>query len=523
MINGKRVANRAGQKAAHLCLTNPDVVDIVADNVCKALAKNPNTELISVSQNDGRNGFCKCAKCTAFNKREGSVSGSLLSFVNKVATKVNKKYPNVKICTLAYMESFIPPKNIKPADNVIIRLCTDTHIWSNPYFYVTETSKFNNALMAWAKKGANITLWDYTTDFANYLLPLPNLKVIDENIKTYLKNGVQGIMLQGAYQSPGGARAALRSWVLAKKLWNPDLKMDALVKDFTYGYFGPAGKPMQQYNELLHSEWQRFHEHNKPGAVFKFSNAFLPTALKLFNKALQAAKNNPVILSRIHREELALLYFRLEQGPVNKLDKHSYLDDLDKFIRYIKQFKVINLKETERGIKSKVLIWKGKAAMSGYIKTSPGTLMLALSEARLWPCGKYTSKLVKDSKSFLGFAIRQPGNNRDWSVQWNQMNKKPFSKNTVYVVRIHCRIDKKANTGNAFVCKVYNGKKKTYPCGRVFKANEVDIAKYKWFIVGKLSPEKGDFLYTAPFVNPSVSGIYIDAVELIPEKELTTK
>ncbi len=447
MQNGKRVPDRRGKQAAHLCLTNPDVVDIVADNVCKVLAKNPDTELISVSQNDGRKGFCQCPKCTALNEKEGSVSGSLISFINKVAAKVKVKYPNVKICTLAYMESFQPPKNIKPADNVIIRLCTDTHIWRNPFFYVTETEGFSNALKAWAKTKADITLWDYTVNFSNYLMPFPNLQVIDKNLKTYLNNRVQGIMFQGSYQSPGGARAPLRCWVLAKKLWNPDLKMDDLVKDFTYGYFGPAGNAMQQYNELLHSEWQKFHDNNKPGSRFKFSKAFLPEARKLFDIAIEKSKGSSILLSRIQREELALLYYRLEQGPMNKADKQAYLDDLNKFARYMNKFKVTHLIEDRGGVKAKFMIWRGKAAMAGYIKTSPGTLTLALHEVKFWPSGKYTPKMVKDEKSPCGIAIRQPGNNKNWSVQWNQMRTKPFAKDTVYVVRVHCRIDKKADTG----------------------------------------------------------------------------
>jgi hypothetical protein len=51
--------------------------------------------------------------------------GVLLNFVNKVADGVGKKYPDVKIGTLAYQYSHKPPKNIRPRDNVQINLCAD--------------------------------------------------------------------------------------------------------------------------------------------------------------------------------------------------------------------------------------------------------------------------------------------------------------------------------------------------------------------------------------------------------------
>ena len=78
----------------------------------------------AVSQNDGKL-YCQCEKCTGIDKREESHMGVLLNFVNKVADGVGKKYPDVKIGTLAYQYSHKPPKNIRPRDNVQINLCAD--------------------------------------------------------------------------------------------------------------------------------------------------------------------------------------------------------------------------------------------------------------------------------------------------------------------------------------------------------------------------------------------------------------
>ena len=72
----------------------------------------------SISQMDG-NGNCTCDECKRLDKYDGSPSGSILSYVNKVAAK----FPHKKIATLAYIYSRKAPRYTKPAPNVAIQLC----------------------------------------------------------------------------------------------------------------------------------------------------------------------------------------------------------------------------------------------------------------------------------------------------------------------------------------------------------------------------------------------------------------
>ena len=145
-IDGERKPFIPGRRPGQLCLTNPDVVRITIETVLKVLDRHPNAELISVSQNDGAGGYCRCPQCSAVNQTEGSPAGTLVRFVNQVAEAAVEKHPDVKISTLAYQETFMPPKLTRPRENVVIRLCTDTHAWSNPFLFVTETERFQNAL-----------------------------------------------------------------------------------------------------------------------------------------------------------------------------------------------------------------------------------------------------------------------------------------------------------------------------------------------------------------------------------------
>jgi hypothetical protein len=75
-----------------LCLTNPDVVRIATENLLRILKDNPNTEIVSVSPNDG-GGHCTCPNCRAIDDANGSPSGTLITFLNQIAEAVEKVRP----------------------------------------------------------------------------------------------------------------------------------------------------------------------------------------------------------------------------------------------------------------------------------------------------------------------------------------------------------------------------------------------------------------------------------------------
>ncbi len=84
-------------------------------------------------------------------------------------------------------------------------------------------------------------MWDYVVQFRNLLSPFPNLRVLQPNIQYFRDNGIQMMFQQGS----GGLMSEfveLRSYIIAKLLWNPDLDVDLLMDDFLNGYYGPAGK-----------------------------------------------------------------------------------------------------------------------------------------------------------------------------------------------------------------------------------------------------------------------------------------
>ena len=518
-IDGKRIHHIGGHRPGQLCLTNPDVLRISIDRVLEVLKNNPNAEIISVSENDGRAGYCRCENCEAINKAEGSPAGTLIKFVNAVADAVAREYPDVKVGTLAYGTSFMPPKTIRPRDNVVVRLCTDMHAWGNPFLFVTETEKFQAALKGWAEMGARISIWDYTIDFGAYMNPWPNMPVVAENMRTYIAHNAVGIMLQGAYQSPGGDRAPMRSWVWAKQLWDASLDTRALIRDFNYGYYGSAAVPLQEYSDLLWRTWEHHHDGPEKGKGYPIDREFVEKALGLFERAEELADDDET-LSRVKVAKLSVLFARLTSGPDPSAVK-QYLAMVDEFESTARANGVTHLRESPAGIEEHLMRWRSQAGRLLVKLDVPGTVYADDIEPRLaYHLGAHSPKLVEDRLAENGCAIRQPGGNTQWSIQWAipVADLEPEQK---YLLRARMRVDKKGDEGPAFHAGVYNGPKRSYPVGtKGFTASELSADEYRWCDIGELVPEEGCLVYIAPDDNvENVTAVYTDRIELVPVEE----
>ena len=239
------------------CLTDEEVYQTVLSNVRAWLDENPEATIISVSQNDSDAGVggCQCENCKAINDAEGSEMGSLLTFVNRIANDIKDDYPGVYVDTLAYRYTRKPPKNVRPADNVIIRLCSIeccfTHALSEACIYNTS---FRKDIEAWSAICDNLYIWDYTYNAETYFTFFPNFDVLCDNVKFYKEHNVKGVFLEGQQVSVSGEFAELRSYLLAKLLWDPDMTEDeyyAHMDEFLQYYYGPGWVKIKEYMQAM--------------------------------------------------------------------------------------------------------------------------------------------------------------------------------------------------------------------------------------------------------------------------------
>lgn len=247
-----------------LCLTNPEVLELAIKKVREWLAEDPKAQIISISQNDAQ-GACLCDKCKKVYEEEGgSFSGTLIRFVNAIAENIAKDYPNVWVDTYAYSYTRSAPTKTKPANNVMIRLCTMGCCFSHPHdsnctTYSADTyldggsNTFAEDFYAWSKICKHIFMYDYHCNYLHWLMTFPDFHNLSHNFAMYANNHVMGVMAQGNHQSKSAEFGELRSYLLSKLLWNPHMSETEFyihMDDFLEGVYGPGGQYIHQYINL---------------------------------------------------------------------------------------------------------------------------------------------------------------------------------------------------------------------------------------------------------------------------------
>ncbi len=262
-IDGKRPGVPQGSKSVgQLCPVNTDVQELMAQKVLAILRSTPDARVISVSQNDNRD-YCRCSSCMASINKYGTPAAPLLELVNYTAGKVAEEFPDVKIETLAYQYTRKAPAGMKIADNVIIRLCSIECDFSKPLFAGSNAS-FRRDIEEWQTLAPELAIWNYVTNFSNYLIPHPNFNGQKDDTKFFADHKVTTLFQQGDYQSGGiaGDFTAMRAWILAKQAWDPDLQQEQLMDEFLAGYYGKTAAPLiKKYIMLFEDEITAYNEH----------------------------------------------------------------------------------------------------------------------------------------------------------------------------------------------------------------------------------------------------------------------
>lgn len=297
-----------------LCLTNQEVLEELTKNALQWISKHPEAGYISISQND-YTAFCQCANCQRVAEREGSQSGPILEFVNAVAERIGKVYPDFWVETMAYTYSEKAPKTVRPASNVVIRLAL-----AMADFGHSMDSEWNDQarklLLSWADISPHLFVWSYATNFKKAMFPHPNWNSLAADLRFFANNKVQGVFAQGdCYTGDVGDFPQLRAWLMGKLLWNSDLDQKALMTEFLNGYYGAAGPFLQRYLELVTESF----DHQKRGLNTNnqdFSFLTLDVVNQgeaLFQKARASVADDPPLLDRVRREELSFTIGRISR------------------------------------------------------------------------------------------------------------------------------------------------------------------------------------------------------------------
>ena len=545
MRNGKRLVVGDPQYDMQLCLTNPDVFEIFVTNVCAALEKDPMSEEYSVGQNDNEN-FCECPACAAVNAEEGSAAGTLLRFANRVAAAVEKRFPGKKAVTCGYQWTRKPPKKTRPAPNVLISFssieCDQSHTLVSGKH--PENAAVRMDLEGWRALGARFSNWMYVTQFSAFQMPFANLGTVREDLAYYRDHGVEEMLAEGCYCSSGCDLEALRTWMLSKWLWNPDLDEETLLDDFCCGYYRSAAPHVKAYYRLLRALPDKDTGfcldccHVNYYQQDLVTDEFLSEANRLWTEAEKAAQaESPAIQTNVLRGAFPVRFtifqrlndryspvpYSLRRGdPTADPDAVRHRALARDLMKVYDMGRPIYQSESRDAAK-KAAAMRDTVARSAVAVPAKGVDAFSVECAKLNVVGIGRNvDWVEDAEATQGKALKFRNTKWNWNARLD-LPGNVFDRGERYRLRVRIKVEKTpGGNGNVLVAGFFNPISRKEFGSRSVRSADVADSRWQWIDLGLFSPQEAQYLWIMAGQfdrkkydrNPAVAATYLDRVEL---------
>ena len=286
--------------------------------------------MFSISPND-----CQFADETPEAKklvaREGQ-SGELLWFVNQIADAIRTEHPEILIDTLAYSYYLAPPKTLRPRDNVCIRVCL-TDMDHNTAITHANNRHMLRPLTGWSKITKRLRVWYYSPLYDGYTgAPSVQALVVADSFRHFRRLGAEGMFIENQYPVLQHLRD-LQAWMYAKLMEDPDRDPAALLKEFTDGFYGPAGRHIRRYLQRLrraNTERPTYLNWHRTDRVYRLLDAqAVLNCHRIFDEAEGAIAGRRDLLARVRHARLSIdrltvrRYRHLFGGPSDRSGRRS--------------------------------------------------------------------------------------------------------------------------------------------------------------------------------------------------------
>lgn len=232
----------------------------------------PEAKYFFIGQSD-TGSTCNCSRCSSSHSRNGNASGTLMVFINCIAREIEKWRAEVcpereiYIATFAYRWSLYSPTKLNekgelipvndkvvPNDNVIVYYAASSSCF---YHALDDESCSNNSaarahLAGWTEIAKHMIIYYYGVNFSWHLWYFPNFSSMKQNLLNFRDMGAIEVIDQAAPRECHYYDPLVKTYVYSKLMWNPELDVNALIKEFNRYYFGEkAGAYVDFYHDLM--------------------------------------------------------------------------------------------------------------------------------------------------------------------------------------------------------------------------------------------------------------------------------
>lgn len=181
------------------CNRNPELVEVLSENILYWLEKNPTVNTLGFLPMDGKRDQCTCPECSKYTKIE-----NYTYLTNAIARRIGKVRPDVTISMLLYVDLWEHPEGLVMEPNVRIPMCVWHHtglrkIGAADGSCIVGTF-YERDMIKWIESGAKTTFSDYYMGVHGARQRyIPAADEIQAYYKMCMRIGAQGIGTQMEY------------------------------------------------------------------------------------------------------------------------------------------------------------------------------------------------------------------------------------------------------------------------------------------------------------------------------------
>ncbi len=327
---------------SQLCFSSPEMYTQIEDYIVNNFGEKGDSRFVIAP--DDNPYACTCASCTALGNTEKNATPAVTELVLRLA----QRFPKHFFFTTSYLSTQQATDKQLPANAGVMLSAIDFPLRRIDNKDAQE-KKFAQQLENWKKVTKNIYIWDYINNFDDYLTPFPILKIAQQRLQFFKKNGASGIFFNGSGYSYSSFDE-MRTFVLSALLINPEQVVDDLIRNYFNQEYPVSKKWLSDYYIDLENSAQSGKKLGLYAGIRESEGVYLNPEkfIKFYDEMgdfVSDAKGKE--RKKLHELQTALSFTRLEMGRDHSYDTYGYAKRNGKGIQAVPQARkwVTQLKE----------------------------------------------------------------------------------------------------------------------------------------------------------------------------------
>ncbi len=345
-----------------ICFSSPETFQFISNFIMHNKEEN-NSKNFMIAPNDNEL-VCTCDNCLNHGNTSTNATGSVVFILKKLA----KKFPEKQFITIDYL-TVNPPTDDKLPKNVGVFISAiNLKNTSNFNSELKESKIVESKIKSWKKAVNTIYIWEYSSNFDNYLSPFPNLYLFQKKLEYYKKLDVLGVFCNASGYDYS-VFEDLKTYVMSSLLINPDLNIEKLITDFYKQEYPNSSEILTDYCLNLERDFLNSKsELNMYGGINDATYINRSKLLNFYNSLTTSFQNSTEIEKEKLGKILTAIAFTIVQKSIsNGFQDEGYAEllkdgtitlrsDFMKAYNFLKsnynKYKILSFKENDGSIKA---------------------------------------------------------------------------------------------------------------------------------------------------------------------------